>query len=325
MRTTSLYRALIAAALLFVSFSHAQADELRWKFKADETLEYVLSRSVEGKINLSGSDIAFNLQMIFDTTWQPTAVAEDGTADVELTVNRIQIAMDSPLFGRMAYDSTNPKEPEGPIWAQMKPTMTSMLGGAFKAKITPLGEVKDITLPEKLAEALKKQEIGENRRAGFGIGGNAFNEKGIKELLTKSVLPLPETTGDDVTWTQSFENVIPQMGTQISETTFTVAGAEQKDGKELTKITAETEILFEPAEDPRADLEITEQSAGATYFFDATAGRMTEAGGSQALTMQITGPQEITQDVKETMSMTSGKSPADKSVTDAKPAEKKAE
>lgn len=317
MRTTCL-RALLAALLLFVTFAQAQADELRWKFKTDETLQYVLSRGVEGKINLSGSDIVFNLQMIFDTTWKPTAVAEDGTADVELVVDRIQIAMDSPLFGRMAYDSTNPKEPEGPIWAQMKPTMTSMLGGAFKAKITPLGEVKDIALPEKLAEALKKQEIGENRRQGFGIGGNAFNEKGIKELLSRSVLPLPETTGDDVTWTQSFENELPMMGTQISETTFSVAGTEPKDGKELTKITAETEILFEPAEDPRADLEITEQAAIATYYFDAAAGRMTEATGTQELTMEITGPQEITQNVKETMSMTSGKSPAEKSVTDAK-------
>jgi hypothetical protein len=322
---TNLLRALFAAALLFVTFAQAQADELRWKFKAGETLEYVLARGVEGKINLSGSEIVFNLQMIFDTTWKPTSVAEDGAADVELTVDRIQISMDSPLFGRMAYDSKNPKEPEGPIWAQMKPTMTSMLGEAFKAKITPLGEVKDIALPEKLAAALKKQEIGENRRAGFGIGGNSFNEKGIKEMLTRSVLPLPETTGDDVTWTQSFENEIPMMGTQISETTFSVSGAEQKDGQELTKITAETEILFEPSEEPRADLEITDQAAAATYFFDAAAGRMTEASGMQELTMEITGPQEITQDVKETMSMTSGKSPADKSVTDAKPAEKKSE
>lgn len=326
MRFTFIHRVLFAAAIVFTGLSSVPAEELRWKFKADETLEYVLARGVEGKINLSGSDIVFNLQMIFDTTWKPTAVAEDGTADVELTVNRIQIAMDSPLFGRMAYDSTNPKEPEGPIWAQMKPTMTGMLGEAFKAKITPLGEVKDIALPEKLAEALKKQEIGENRRQGFGIGGNSFNEKGIKELLSRSVLPLPETAGDDVTWTQSFENEIPMMGTQISETTFSVAGAETKDGKELTKITAETEILFEPAEEPRADLEITEQAAAATYFFDADAGRMTEAAGTQELTMEITGPQEITQDVKETMSMTSGKSPADKSVTDAKePAEKKPE
>lgn len=314
MRTTSLFRALLAAVLLFVALGHTHADELRWKFKVGESLEYVLSRGVEGKINLSGSEIAFNLQLVFDTTWKPTAVAEDGTADVELVVDRIQVVMDSPLFGRMAYDSTNPKEPEGPIWAQMKPTMTSMLGEAFKAKFTPLGEVQDIALPEKLAEALKKQEIGENRRAGFGIGGNSFNEKGIKEMLSRSVLPLPETTGDDVTWTQSFENAIPMMGTQIAETTFSVAGTESKDGKELTKITAETEILFEPAEDPRADLEITDQAATATYYFDAAAGRMTEASGSQALTMEITGPQEIKQDIKETMTMTSGKSPADKSV-----------
>ncbi len=326
MSITFVSRVAVVAAVVLATFNEARADELRWKFKPNETLEYVLARSVKGKITLSGSDIVFNLEMVFDTTWKPTAVAEDAVADIELTVNRIQIALDSPLFGRMAYDSKNPTEPQGPVWAQMKPTMTGMLDGVFKAKITPLGEVKDIALPEKLADALAKQEIGENRRQGFGIGGNSFNEKGIKELLTRSVLPLPEATGDGVTWTQSFENELPMIGTQISETTFSVVGAEQKDGKELTKITAETELLFEPAENPRADLEIVEQSSGATYYFDAAGGRMTEASGTQELTMELTGPQEITQNVKETMTIASGKSPADKSVTDAKePVEKKTE
>jgi hypothetical protein len=224
----------------------------------------------------------------------------------------------------MAYDSTKPEEPKSPVWLQMKPTMTNMLGAPFKAKISALGEVTDVTLPAKLAEALGKQEIGENRRQGFGIGGNAFNEKGIKELLAKSVLPLPATSGDDVTWMQVFENELPSIGTQTSETTFSIAGKEQQDGKELTKITSETELLFEPAEDPRADLEITEQAASATYYFDAATGHMTKADGTQEMTMELTGPQEVVQTVKETMSMRQGKSPAEKSVTDAKAPAKEA-
>ncbi len=319
-------RAALAVALLLLASTSAKAEDLRWKFKTGETLDYVLSRSVEGNINLGGSEIAFTLQMVFDTNWKPTAVAEDGTADVDLTVDRIQIAMDSPLFGRMAYDSTNPKEPEGPVWAQMKPTMTNMLGAPFKAKISSLGEVTDIELPAKLAEALGKQEIGENRRQGFGIGGNSFNEKGIKELLTKSVLPLPEKAGDDVTWMQTFENVMPSIGKQTTETTFSVAGTEEQDGQQVAKITAETELLFEPDENPRADLEIVEQAAEATYYFDPKAGHMTKADGTQEMTMELSGQQELTQKVKETMSMRQGKSPADKSVTDSKESgEKKAE
>jgi hypothetical protein len=322
MRIKSVWPSLALAALVLAS-SAATAAELRWKFKPGEELQYILSRATEGAINLSGSDIKFNLQMVFDTSWKPTAVGADGVADVDLTVTRIQISMESPLFGRMAYDSTNPKEPEGPVWAQMKPTMTAMLGEAFKAKITPLGAVTDIQLPAKLAEALAKQEIGENRRQGFGIGGNSFNEKGIKELLSRSVLPLPEAAGDDVTWTQTFVNDLPNIGVMTSETTFTAAGEEEKDGKKLAKITAETEMLFEPAEEPKADLEITEQDANATFLFDAEAGHMVSADGVEERTMELTGPQEIVQTIKDTMSMKQGKSAADKSVTDAKEPAKK--
>ena len=317
-RTVLVTLAVLAAAA-------AQAEGLRWKFQEGETLEYILHRGVEGAINLSGSDITFTLGMTFDTTWKATGVADDGTNDVALTVDRIQIVMDSPLFGRMAYDSKDPNEPEGPVWQQMKPVMTNMLGQTFTLKISPLGEVSDIKLPEKLADALAKQNVGENRRQGFGIGGNSFDEKGIKELIAKSVLPLPETTGEDVTWQQVFENDIPGIGKQTTETTFSAAGVEEQDGKPLAKITAETEILFEPAENPRADLEIVEQEAAATFYFDSKAGHLVKADGKQSTEMEITGPQEVTQRITETTSMRIGKSP-DKLATasdDKKDAEEK--
>jgi Family of unknown function (DUF6263) len=309
MHAKVVFRTVFAAALALVLVSTLRAEELRWKFKQGEALQYVLQRSVEGKLTLSGAEIVFKLNMIFDTTWKPESVADDGVADVGLSVDRIQISMNSPLFGRMDYDSAGAKEPEGPVWAQMKPVMTGMLGQTFKAKISPLGSVTDITLPEKLAKALAAQKIGENRRQGFGIGGGGFDEKGIKELLVKSVLPLPETSGKDVTWTQSFDTKIPMIGTQTAETTFSVAGMEKQDGKLLAKISAVTELFFEPIENPRADLEIMSQEAGATYYFDPEAGHMVKADGVQQANMEVSGPQELTQDLKETMSMRLGKSP----------------
>jgi hypothetical protein len=185
--------------------------------------------------------------------------------------------------------------------------MTAMLGETFKAKISPLGAVSDIELPKKLTDALAKQEIGENRRQGFGIGQSGFDEKGIKELLVRSVLPLPESAGES--WTQSFENKVPMLGTQIAETTFSVAGSETVDGKELAKIDAKTELIFEPEENPRADLEIMEQESSATFYFDPAAGHMVKAAGTQKAQMEVSGPQELTQQITETMSMRLGKSP----------------
>lgn len=309
MHTKRVLRWLLSAGLLLGAVVPLQAEELRWKFKPGEPLDYILQRGVEGAINLSGAEIAFKMDMVFDTTWKATKVAEDGTAEVDLTVDRIQVGMSSPLFGNMQYDSADPKEPEGPVWGQMKPAMTGMLGETFKAKISPLGAVSDIELPKKLADALAKQEVGANRRQGFGIGGGGFDEKGIKELITRSVLPLPESSEKDATWMQEFENKMPRMGTQFTETTFSVAGTEQHDGKELTKIKAETELFFEPEENPRADLEIMEQESSATYLFDPTAGALVQAEGKQKVGMEISGEQEITQNLTETMSMRRGKSP----------------
>ena len=324
MYTKLVSRSVLVAGLALAVVSTLQAEELRWKFKQGETLDYILQRGVEGQINLSGAEIKFTMNMIFDTSWKPSSVASDGTADVGVTIDRIQINMSSPLFGNMAYDSKNSEEPEGPVWAQMKPAMTGMLGGTFKLKISPLGAVSDIELPKKLADALAEQEIGGNRRQGFGIGGGGFDEKGIKEMLVKSVLPLPETAEGDATWMQSFENKIPRIGTQFAETTFSVAGTQKQDGKLLAKIQAVTELFFEPEENPRADLEIMEQEASATYYFDPEAGHMVKADGVQKAQMEISGDQELTQSITETMSMRLGKSP-DQPATETDAEEKDAE
>lgn len=305
----SRFIALAAIALLSVASAQAES-QLRWKFKEGQTINYVLNRGVEGKLNLTGSDINFQMGMAFDVTWKVKSVAADGTADVDQTVDRIQIKMSSPLGGDMVYDSQNPTPPAGPVWAQMSPMIDGMLGQTFGMKISSLGKVTDIALPEKLAEVFKKQQAGGNRQAGFGIGGGAFSERGIKELIEKSVLPLPEAApANDVTWKQHFENQMRGMGTQMSDTTFTSSGNEKLDGKDVVKIAAVTELTFEPVENPMADVEITSQEGSATFYFDAEAGQMIKAEGTQTFFMEISGPRELTQDMKETMTMRLGKSP----------------
>ena len=91
------------------------AEPLRWKFKSGEQLNYILARQMEGKLNLSGADITFKVDMTFDTTWKVKSVAADGSAEIEQTVDRIQINMSSPLGGNLDYDSAKPVKP-GPAW-----------------------------------------------------------------------------------------------------------------------------------------------------------------------------------------------------------------
>jgi hypothetical protein len=302
---------LVLAVVLIGNSAFGAESPLRWKFKEGDSLNYVLNRNVEGKLVLSGSPIGIKMGMAFDTTWNTKSVGADGTANVEQTIDRIQISMSSPLGGGdLSYDSKKTDSASGVIWQQIGPMVEGMLGQTFKVKISPLGRVSDIELPAKLNEAIQKQQQSPNRQAGFGIGGGAFSEKGIKELIEKSVLPLPEAVpAKDVTWMQHFENVMRGMGTQMSDTTFSHSGQETQDGKQLEKITAVTELTFEPVENPMADLEITSQEGTAAFYFDAQAGRMVKASGTQVFAMEISGARELTQELKETMSMTQGKSP----------------
>jgi hypothetical protein len=305
----------LAAVLALSCLSAARAEApLRWKFKDGETLDYILERAVDGKIIISGADIEFKLKMIFDTSWKVKSVAADGTANIEQTLERMQISMDSPLGGSLEYDTQNPTQPDSPAWSMMvEPMVSGLMGQTLKWKVSPLGKVSDIEMPEKLAAVFAKQKEGSNRQQGFGLGGNMFSDQGLREFIEKSVQPLPEKTpAKDVTWKQTFETPIPRIGTQTSETTFSFAGDEKLDGKTVQKITAGTELTFEPADDAAADLEITSQSATGTIYFDAAAGRAIKSAGTQASTMELSGARELTQEIKETTSMKMGKSPAGK-------------
>lgn len=310
-------------ALLLASNAHAESP-LRWKFKEAETLNYVLERAVDGKITLSGADIEFKLKMIFDTTWKVKSVAADGAAIVEQSLDRMQVSMDSPLAGNLEYDSENPTKPDSPAWAMLEPMVSGLVGQTLTWKVSPQGKVSNIELPRKLADIFAKQGQGNNRQQAFGIGGNIFSEAGIKEFIEKSVLPLPEKApAKDVTWKQSFENTIPRIGIQTAETTFSFAGADTQDGKSVQKISAVTELTFEPADDAAADLEITSQKSAAAVYFDPAAGRVIKSEGTQSSTLELSGARELTQESKETTSMRLGKSPAGKAAAkdgkDAKP------
>ena len=129
-------------------------------------------------------------------------------------------------------------------------------------------------------------------------------------MLEKSVLPLPEApVGKEVTWSRSFQNSLPRIGVQTTETTFSFAGVEQQDGRSLQKISGVNELTFEPAENPVADLEITAQEGESSFYFDPQAGHLVRSDGVQTSSMEMSGARDLTQEIKETTSILLGKSP----------------
>ncbi len=318
-------RMLLLATLIVCSgLSVAQAEAtLRWKFKSGDSMEYVMERAIEAKIDLSGSEIEFNSGMTFDTSWKVKSVAGDGTAELEQTVERIQLKMDSPLGGGLDYDSKRPGSGEGQIWEMMGPMFESLVGQTFTLKVSPLGKVTDIKIPEKVSEQLAKA-AGPGRRGGGGLGGlggMGLTEASIKEMIERGFVLLPEKpVAQDVTWKQSFENVMKGMGVEKTEVTYSSDESETKDGHVIQKIAAKSDLTFEPEENPQADVEIDEQEGSSTVYFDVDAGRTVKVEGKQKVVRAIVAPnREITVEQNEKVTVRQGKSP------DPKPAEKKEE
>lgn len=203
--------------------------------------------------------------------------------------------------------------------------MTAMLGQTFSMKVSPAGKVTDIKLPEKLSKAFADQQGGGGGRRGLGGMMGGFSESGVKEMIQKAVLPLPEKpVAADAKWNQTFETAMPGAGKQKTEVTYSYSGSEQQEGKSLEKIASKIQLTFEPAENSQVDVEITEQEGSATIYFDTASGRTIKATGKQKMTMEIAAPnREITREVTETNSIRQGKSPDKPEKKAEKGAEKK--
>jgi uncharacterized protein (UPF0333 family)/uncharacterized membrane protein YgcG len=304
------------AACVASSAATAQADNtLRWKFKEGDTLNYVMDRETEMKMDLSGSLVEIKSGMIFDTTWKVKSVTADGTAMLEQTVDRIQMKMDSP-FASLDYDSKKPGSGSGQAWEMIGPTIEALVGQTFTLKATAAGQVSDITLPAKLKEQFEKQSGGGGgggrRGGGGGMGGmmGGFSENSVKEMITRSIVPLPEKpVAPDVNWTQSFAEEMRGAGVKKTEVTYSTSEKTTEDGHEIQKIAAKSDITFEPAEESQVDIEIEEQEGDMTIYFDVNAGRTVKAEGNQKQVIAITAPnREITQEVDEKVTVRYGKS-----------------
>lgn len=340
---------LLTAAATLLAADEARAEKtIRWKFKDGQVLNYVLVRNTDGALQVQGNALQLGMGMTFDTTWKVHKVAADGTADVGMTVDRIQIAAKLPVpgaSGEIKVDTKRPESVQNPFLQGMSGLVDALLGQEFALKVTPLGEVTQIEFPEKLqqmfaggqrnqggaepkADEAKKDEKkaeaprrGGGRRGGGGIPGmNAFTEDGVKQIIKQMIVPVPEAAlSDEVTWTQTFETVEAGAGVQTSETKYSYGGSATEEGRPVEKLTTTTELFFEPAEDAQADVELGEQEGSGTVYFDAEAGHVLKVEGTQKYIKEMSTPRgDVVQDITEKYTMTLGKSPE----PEAKPAKK---
>ena len=116
-----------------------------------------------------------------------------------------------------------------------------------------------------------------------------FSEDGLKQMITQSVMPMPEgPIAVGKTWESSAEMDTPPFGKQISTTYYKYAGAEDADGKNLEKIDLTMDVKLEPAADAQAKIKLKDNSAGGQILWDGEAGQPVTSQVKTKTTFEIT-------------------------------------
>lgn len=304
--------ALAVGCVMTLATEAQAAKALTWKFKQGETFDYAMKLDTDILIEANGAEFDVTNSQIFDIKWDVKNVDDKGIAEVTQTIDRIQLKVNTPFTGEFSWDSSGSEEPAGQMWESLGPVMKAMLGKEFSMKISPAGEISELKLPEDLSKAL-----GEERGARMMMGGG-MSEDAIKMMIARAVASFPADEVDSSKpWTQDFEVKMGNFGKQQTKATYTYEGQESVDGKDLDKIGVKMDTSLELADDSDVDIEmeITEQDAQGTIYFDAGAGRLVKSKVVQKMTMEGAAMgSEFTQELESTTTVALGKSdqfPAD--------------
>jgi hypothetical protein len=261
----------------------AQGATLRWKFKPGQKLYYVMDqRSVTLAILPGGEQMRTTLSQTIELTWTVKSVDPSGQAELTQTITRIRDQLEG-LVGSYTYDSKEGGDPPGLIAAAKLPVFKALLGAEIPFKMNPRGETVEVRFPEALAKKLG--ELG----PAAGAAGAMFTEDGMKEMISRSGLVLPEEDlAPGKSWTQQSRNASP-VGTLILVSTYRYEGPAQSASTNAVKIALEIKADIQPAEGDARDnagaLKIKSQKSEGTYTFDNVAGHV--VGSTQKESIEV--------------------------------------
>jgi len=266
---------------------------LRYKFIPGGTSHYVINR--DEKI-IGGTDKTSYIgnSIIIDVTNKVESIDAKGNASITILMNRLKMTAKSMdcmtekerdggvLFD---YDTASREKPKGmnKIFALVYEVLTKK---PIALKESPLGKINDIRMPEGLNEAIKKATVGTGQ-----LGGTVPSEEELSDSINKGIkIIFPnEPVYEGKTWTVN-EDVMFHVriglqaleGIQKIKTTFRYLGKENKDGKNLDKISV-TEELKSPGKlkvlhdsDNKVKIELRSLSTEGTIYFDNSAGIMVQ-------------------------------------------------
>ncbi|HQU42879.1 MAG TPA: DUF6263 family protein [Pirellulales bacterium] len=274
---------LLATSTLAANAAAAdEAVKLSWKFEKGEKLHYVVEQNTATEAQFAGQSIKNDMKQTLDLEWTVNDVAGDGTAHLTQTIRRVRLKMSQPGAPGVEYDSSSKEAPQG-FAAQMAGVYKVLVDKPIKVKMSPLGTVGDVTLPEGLADEMK-------RSAGPGPAAAMFNEDVVKQMVGGPVFVLADhAVKKGETWKHQAAMSNPQIGGKSTiEFTFTYLGTEKRDGKDFDKIGMSMKMSITPAGAGAPTVEIKSQQSEGDIDFDRAAGRLQKIRTKSKMAMAIT-------------------------------------
>jgi hypothetical protein len=289
--------ALVLCLAAITSTASADAT-LKWNFRKGKKYNYAFTMKMASTMMVQGQKIDTTMTQIIDMTWEIKDVEPNGSARMVQTIDRLRFKMKAPVeAANLDFDSREDKAVEGPQAATVA-IFKAMVNAPMNMKMTVQGKVSDVKFSPAMAEAITK--------AGAPLGGGGFfSEDGMKDLITRASIVLPEgQIAEGKAWNATFDTKMPIVGTMTANNTYTYLGSAEQNGRRVEKIGVDSKIDIKPDANSPVKVSLKSQESKGTIFFDNTEGFLRGSEINQKMQMNLSVMnQEFTQDSETTVTM----------------------
>ncbi len=288
----------IAAILTFLAlstqFHHASAQQdLRWKFRADETIKYYVQQKMQTQMKIGDNDVNQSMDQIMEMSWHVQSSSAAGDTVMNQVVDRIFMKMEGGPAGVVEFDTNNKVKSENPIVNSMGEMFRQIVNQNFQVTMRSTGEITDVQVPAQLLEALRRSAAGNT---------GALDETTLQQMMKQSAVMLPpQPVSPQMTW-PSQQSVQLGFGTMTIKSQMTFMEVDAA-GNAIIKVIPEISVV--PRTDAPIRMTLNSSAGKGEVAFNIAQGRVAKSqlDLDMAMTIESNG-QTFNQTIKQVTTMT---------------------
>jgi hypothetical protein len=277
---------VLCVGLFVVSLAlspQAIAQELRWKFQPGQRLRYeiVQEMAITGTVG-AAADLQNTSRQQTEITWEVDRVDASGDAVIRQRFDRIRTKMTLPT-GSLEYDSSQ-KGPATGMAAVNSPLYAALVKSPIEITVSPIGEVKSVTLTAEVQAALKRMPTAATL-------GDLSKPRVFQNLFLAGFPTLHGQREHEaiVEWTTETDVTLPTGGKQTIVNVYQNEGKRSARGATLAVIRPKRTVTI--SDDDTTKRTVKNETSSGEILFDITAGRLQSSTlkHSMSVGLQVAG------------------------------------